>query len=99
MRARARWPKGDVMNSTACEKSSAEELGRDCCIRGYHVYKEMWEAAPGEVLECVREPHNVQGRYAVTAKKNREQSWNIYHEGCRECVRSSCDDGARHPVQ
>ena len=29
----------------------------------------MWEAAAGEVLECVREPHNVQGRYAMTAKK------------------------------
>jgi len=32
-----------------------EEFGRDCCIRSYHVriiYKEMWEAASGEVLEC-----------------------------------------------
>ena len=28
----------------------------------------MWEAAAGEVLECVREPHNVQGRYAMTVK-------------------------------
>jgi len=47
---RARWPKGDIMNSTTCERSSVEELGRDCCIRGYHIYKEMWEAAAGEVL-------------------------------------------------
>ena len=22
-----------------------EEFGRDCCIRGYHVYKETWPAA------------------------------------------------------
>jgi len=58
------------MNSTACERSSVEELGRDCCICDYHVYKEMWEAAAGEVLECVRGPHNVQGRYAVTVKKS-----------------------------
>ena len=90
MRARARWPKGDVMNSTACEKSSAEELGRDCCIRGYHVYKEMWEAAAGEVLECVGKSHNIQGLYAMAVK----QSWDIYHEGCKEGVRSSCDEGA-----
>ena len=69
---RARWPKGDVMNLTVCERSSVEELGRDCCIRRYHVYKEMWEAAAGRVLECVRAPHNVQGRYAMTVKKNRE---------------------------
>ena len=59
----------------------------------------MWEAAAGEVLECVRALHNIQGRYAVTAKKNREQSWDIYHEGCQECVRSSWYEGARHPVQ
>jgi len=38
-----------------------EEFGRDCCIRGDHVYKEMWKAAAGEVLECMRELHNVQG--------------------------------------
>ena len=24
------------------------EFGRDCCIRGYHVYKETWRAAIGE---------------------------------------------------
>ena len=29
-----------------------EEFGRDCCIRGYHVYKETWRAAIGEELEC-----------------------------------------------
>ena len=27
-----------------------EEFERICCIRGYHVYKEIWEAAAGEVL-------------------------------------------------
>ena len=59
----------------------------------------MWETAAGEVLEGVREPHNIQGRYAMTAKKNREQSQDIYREGCREFVCSSCDKGARHPVQ
>ena len=31
--------------------------------------------------------------------KKREQSWDIYHEGCQECIRSSCDEGARYPVQ
>jgi len=26
---------------TACERSSMGEFGRDCCIRGYSVYKEL----------------------------------------------------------
>ena len=32
--------------------SMCMEFGRDCCIRGYHVYKEIWQAAIGEELEC-----------------------------------------------
>ncbi len=36
-----------------------------CCVRGYHVYKDVWEAAIGEVLVCRREPTNVIDRYAV----------------------------------
>ena len=37
---------------TACEKEMA------CCVRGYHVYKDTWAAAIGEVLVCNREPTN-----------------------------------------
>ena len=36
-----------------------EELSRVSCIRGYHVYKDVWDAAIGEVLVCERETHNV----------------------------------------
>jgi len=31
--------------------------------------------------------------------KNWEQSWDIFHEGCQECVRCFWDEGARYPVQ
>jgi len=55
----------------ACE--CVVDVSPFCCtaagICGYHVYKEMWEAAAGEVVECVREPYNVQGLYAVAVKK------------------------------
>ena len=47
-----------------------EEYGRDWCIRGYHVYREIWEAATGEVLVCEREPRNARDRYAVAVKKD-----------------------------
>ena len=33
-----------------------EEFERVCCIRGYHIYKEIWEAAAGEVLMCKGRP-------------------------------------------
>ena len=47
-----------------------EEFERVCCVRGYHVYKEIWEAATGEILICERELHNGRDRYAVAVKKS-----------------------------
>ena len=40
-----------------------------CCVRGYHVYKDMWAAAIGEELVCNREPTNAADRYAVVILK------------------------------
>ena len=39
-------------------------------VRGYHVYKDIWEAAEGEVLPCIRELHNLQDPFAVAVKKD-----------------------------
>ena len=49
--------------------ATMEELKRDACIRGYHIYKEVWEAADGEELPCEREPQNSKDRYAVAVKR------------------------------
>ena len=45
-----------------------DELERVCCIQGYHIYKEIWEAATGEVLTSEREPLNPKDRYIVAVK-------------------------------
>ena len=47
-----------------------DEYGRALCVRGYHVYREIWEAAVGQVLICEREPRNVKDRYAVAVQKD-----------------------------
>ena len=41
------------------------------------MYKEIWEAAAGEVLMCEREPHNALDRYAVAVKKNGNYHWTF----------------------
>ena len=38
--------------------------GVDVCVRGQHIYKDIWYAVVGEVLVCKREPNNFQDRYA-----------------------------------
>ena len=40
-----------------------------CIIRGYHVYKTVWTAIPGEELEWRREVNNSVDRYAVGVYK------------------------------
>ena len=41
-----------------------------CCVRGYHVYKDIWAAAVGEVLASWREPSNASDRYAIAVLKH-----------------------------
>ena len=56
-----------------------EEFRVDVCVRGQHIYKDIWYAVVGEVLVCKREPNNFQDRYAVAVKKE-----NSAHKATRE---------------
>ena len=47
-----------------------EDYERALCVRGFHVYYNVWEAVIGEVLDCEREPGNAKDRYAVAVKKD-----------------------------
>ena len=49
---------------------AVDTLERECCVRGYHVYEEIWEAAIGEQLDCCSEPDNPNDRYAMAVMKN-----------------------------
>ena len=42
----------------------------ESCIRGYHIYKDVWVAVIGEDLSCEREPLNHVDRYAVAVLKD-----------------------------
>ena len=40
------------------------------CVRGYHVYKDLWIPVTNEELACRREPGNVHDPYAVAVTKS-----------------------------
>ena len=42
------------------------------CLRGYHMYKEIWEAATCETLVCVAEPANSHNRNTAAIEKDRK---------------------------
>ena len=46
-------------------------LEMETCVRGFHVYKAIWEATVGEELECGRERGNQVDRYAVAVVKDK----------------------------
>ena len=46
-------------------KMAMYEYQLQWCVRGYHIYKEEWEAAVGEELKCEREKNNAKDSYAV----------------------------------
>ena len=51
-----------------------------CCVRGYHVYKDIRAAAVGEVLACRREPSNASDRYAIAVLKH-GMLYTLYSNG------------------
>ena len=50
----------------------AEEMAGEkemaCCVRGSHIYKDLWAVAIGEVLVCSREPAHVADRKKIRYK-------------------------------
>ena len=48
-----------------------ERFSIESCVRGYHVYKDIWEASIGEELPCKRENGNRADPFAVAVVKNR----------------------------
>ena len=47
-----------------------ESWQEELCIRGYHIYQELWAAAVGEDLTCQRERGNTADPYAVSVIKD-----------------------------
>ena len=43
----------------------------EAMVRGYHMYKEIWCAAVGEELSCMREVENYRDAFAVEASITR----------------------------
>ena len=60
--SRVRWALIEEIAPHAEEMAGEKEMA--CCVRGYHVYKDIWAAAIREVLVCSTEPTNV-GKYFV----------------------------------
>lgn len=59
------------------ELVETEDFTVEWCIRGHHVYKDMWGAGIGEELLCEREVGNIADVCAVAVIKNGETVGHI----------------------
>ena len=59
-----------MVNSGSREKLKMPVFALSSMVRGYHVYKVIWDADEGEILDCVRETTNHHDPYAVAVSKN-----------------------------
>ena len=76
----------------------ADECGMKMCVRGYHVYRSIWEVAVGEMLSCVRESRKAHDRYAVTVKKNGTVRRRTLAQEGLVCLRSISDRRREYSV-
>ena len=51
-------------------RKEMESFQKESCVRGYHIYRELWEAAIREDLACQRERGNATDAYAVSVTKD-----------------------------
>ena len=58
----------------------------ESCVRGYHVYKDIWGAAVGEELDCTRERGNPRDAYAVAVVRNGRTVGHLPRKLCRLCA-------------
>ena len=57
----------------------------NCCIRGYHVYNDIWTTIVGEELECAREVGNAKDRYAVSILRGSDIVGHLPQKISRVC--------------
>ena len=48
-----------------------------CCVRGYHIFKDIWAAAIQEVLVCSTEPTNV-GKIFIVKFIHVKYFWYVF---------------------
>ena len=68
-----------------------EKYSIDSCVRGYHIYSDIWEASVGEQLPCELEGGNSADPFAVTIKRSGAVviSWSkvaIKSHACQPCL-------------
>lgn len=61
------------------------------CVRGFHVYEDIWEVAVWEVFDCEREAGSAKDRYTAAVQKDVTQSSSILQLSRRNPATACCE--------
>ncbi len=59
-----------AIESSRTRRRMSSSFEVEAMVRGFHVYKDIWNASLGEYLQCIREFGNPQDIYAVAVLKS-----------------------------
>ena len=65
--------------SHTCQRIEKCSFSLEAMVRGYHMYRSVWEAAIGEELMCVQEVGNRTDPYAVAVVKPHSGELTVGH--------------------
>ena len=71
----------------------------ESCIRGFHIYKEVWTPFIGKRLGCACEKSNRENPFAVAIKRGTETVGHVSRTIWSASVRSSCGSVGSYPVK
>ena len=78
------WSRGAIFNIATNHKycRRMESYSIHTSGRGYHVYKDVWEAALGQLLPYQREPGSIHDPYAVAVVETAVATRIVGHVPC-----------------
>ena len=75
-----------LLRRRARDLMELEEFRVDVCVRGQHIYKDIWYAVVGEVLVCEREPNNSRIDMRIAVRKENSACLIFAHNATRENI-------------
>ena len=78
------WPYACGLMAKTREVSATERI--PSCVRGHHIYKQIWTLTVGEVLCCACEHGNVSDRYTVSVLKDNKIVGHLPRKLSRVCA-------------
>lgn len=79
------WSIKHIAFFARCYTLNTMEFDHESVVRGYHVYKDVWQAERDKILPCVRETTNRHNPFAIAILRSRRTVGHVPHKISSVC--------------